>query len=357
MKKLMKKAVSMCTAVSAAFAAGSICRAEFSDIDEFAPYFNAAHRLEEFNIMSGYEDGTFRPEAPVTRAEAAALMCRAVNGSPDDVDASAAQELFSDVAADHWALKYIQYVFSMGIISGDGDGCFRPEDYVTYAELDKMLIGITGYSAYAEQFGSYPENVVKCAQSIGITEGITASYDDLALRGDAALMLSRALEVPIVVIDGYGMDADGKFVPSFKILDGEGAENQTLLTYLHGIYKATGTVGSSSGGAGGSSVSGQIYAAEESYEAVSADKFKGLRKGMSFGEVRKLIPSEYCVSQLSGEIISTSKYYIGDGRYIDLIYLRKNDDFLLDRAVMSSGDGNVIEEYGGNGSAELNINY
>jgi len=77
--------------------------------------------------MSGYPDGTFRPENHLTRAEMAAIISRlkALSGQPAND--------FRDAQA-HWAAAVIAQVFSAGYMFGYPDGTFRPDQPITRAE-------------------------------------------------------------------------------------------------------------------------------------------------------------------------------------------------------------------------------
>ena len=78
-------------------------------------------------ILEGYEDGTFRPDASITRAEFAAIASRF-----DKLEAGS--KTFSDVPESHWAYEAISSAAEKGWINGYPDGTFRPENAITRAE-------------------------------------------------------------------------------------------------------------------------------------------------------------------------------------------------------------------------------
>ena len=99
----------------------------------------AVQMLVDLGLISGYDDGTFRPGNFITREEVAklvAILCTENPQAPADV-------YFYD-AQNSWALGYIGYCAGQGIIAGDGMGSFRPKDNVTAQELAKMLLVILG---------------------------------------------------------------------------------------------------------------------------------------------------------------------------------------------------------------------
>ena len=89
----------------------------------YNPYINAVVRA---GLMRGYLDGTFKPNAPITRAEFAQLIM------PLDKENSAAAP-FADVKG-HWAEKAINQAYGNGRIKGYPDGTFRPDGQITRAE-------------------------------------------------------------------------------------------------------------------------------------------------------------------------------------------------------------------------------
>ena len=83
-------------------------------------------------IIAGYPDGTFRPHAPITRAEFAAIATRFDNnGDKTPVN-------FNDIIG-HWAEDEITVAANHGWVSGYGDGTFRPESRITRAETMSLV--------------------------------------------------------------------------------------------------------------------------------------------------------------------------------------------------------------------------
>ena len=103
----------------------------FSDVPDNAWYTICVATLTKAGILHGYGDGTFRPDAPITRAEMATIVALFAELKETSVT-------FSDIQG-HWAQKNIELAASNGWISGDGDGTFRPDDYITRAETVSMV--------------------------------------------------------------------------------------------------------------------------------------------------------------------------------------------------------------------------
>ena len=98
----------------------------YSDVAATSWYNTAVSTLSSMGIITGYPDGTFRPNAAITRAEFAAIAARFDN----DGDKTAAK--FSDIAT-HWAKDEISIAYNNGWITGYPDGTFGPQRDITRA--------------------------------------------------------------------------------------------------------------------------------------------------------------------------------------------------------------------------------
>jgi len=99
-------------------------------------YIEAAHKE---GIINGYVDGTFRPNNEVSRQHVAAMIARAVG-----LTYSGTEVVFSDVPVDHPYYEEIMACYDAGIISGYLDGTFRPNNIATRAHASKFLCGMIG---------------------------------------------------------------------------------------------------------------------------------------------------------------------------------------------------------------------
>ena len=109
---------------------------EFSDVSEADWYCTAVSTLANIGIFGGYPDGSFRPDAYITRAEFAAI-CARIDG--EDADETAE---YSDIDG-HWAADEISRVAELGWVKGYTDGTFRPNQQITRAEAMAVINRIT----------------------------------------------------------------------------------------------------------------------------------------------------------------------------------------------------------------------
>lgn len=104
----------------------------YSDVSDTAWYAAAVSTLSKMGVISGYPDGTFRPNAPITRAEFAAMIARF------DETAKSADTPFTDISG-HWAENAIGKAYGNGWVAGSSKTVFCPESNLTRAETATLL--------------------------------------------------------------------------------------------------------------------------------------------------------------------------------------------------------------------------
>lgn len=96
----------------------------FSDVPAENSYYPYISYLATKGLVHGYPDGSFLPDASLTRAEVSAMMARAQGlGGQEILESS-----FNDVSPDHWACGVIEAAAQAGLLKGYPDGSFRPDD-------------------------------------------------------------------------------------------------------------------------------------------------------------------------------------------------------------------------------------
>ena len=144
MKKLLSLLLAGVLLVSLIGAAG----AAFTDEASISQYdTEAVEILSDLKVVTGFPDGSFKPEDPLTRAQAAKILCTLLLGTKKADALAAGEANFSDVPAAHWANKYVAYCASNKIVSGVGEGKFDPNGKLTCPAFGKMLLVALGADA------------------------------------------------------------------------------------------------------------------------------------------------------------------------------------------------------------------
>lgn len=165
--------------------------ASYSDMADIVQE-EAVAVLTATQIMEGDPDGTFRPDDDVTRAEMAKMMVVLLGEEQGEATD------FTD-CQEHWAVGYIATAVETGLVAGNGDGTFRPEDTVTGAEAAKMVLVALGNDETAYLGDGWLEAVEADSQAAQLLTHLTD--EDLTqnlTRQEAAALLLAGLEATVV---------------------------------------------------------------------------------------------------------------------------------------------------------------
>lgn len=198
---IMKKIVLIILAVFMCI--GGIDAFAFSDVREQELQDSIA-ALSRFDIINGYEDGSFKPKANITRAEFVKIICKTflleTTGTIGDE--------FLDVSEDHWARDYIYTAKRMGIINGTSSTTFNPDDNITYEQAIKMVVASMGYNEEAEEKGGYPDGYIMVADELVLLNKFDYAPNEFATRENIAFMIESTLYAPFYFLS----EADGMIV-------------------------------------------------------------------------------------------------------------------------------------------------
>lgn len=149
----------------------NVSAAEFTDTAAIE-YKEAVGVMQAAKVLAGFEDGSFRPDGTLTRAQAAKMIA-CMMGFGDLKGTSN----FTDCKG-HWADSYIAFCAKENIVAGYGDGTFGPEDTLTGSQWAKMVICAIGYNAAAEGISGadWEIAVAKKVKSLGLADNI-AGFD------------------------------------------------------------------------------------------------------------------------------------------------------------------------------------
>lgn len=116
----------------------------FTDVPSNFWAYESITKMTKEGIMSGYRNGTFKPNDPLSREEAASLFSNMIGDTPSIMLASS----FSDITSDRWSSLAIESVARANIISGYGDNTYRPEQYMSRQEFAVVADKFLHYQGY-----------------------------------------------------------------------------------------------------------------------------------------------------------------------------------------------------------------
>ncbi|SEC00569.1 S-layer homology domain-containing protein [Paenibacillus sp. GP183] len=154
----------------------------------------------KLGVVSGYEDGSFHPDAKITRAEFATIISKIFN-----IEGSSNTLSLSDVKG-HWAKDEIQALASHGIINGYEDGSFKPDNSITRAEIIVILSRIIDLSTtqklnnvtFGDVTGTWNVQQIKASAEVGLIEGRDNSIfapNEFSTRAESLTVILRALKL------------------------------------------------------------------------------------------------------------------------------------------------------------------
>lgn len=181
--------------------------AAFNDTDKIVNQ-EAAIVTSGLGIFAGTTDGNFDPTGNVTRAQMAAIISKMVYGSEINADSFKGTGKFSDTASFEggWAEGYINLCVNLGVVSGYGDGTFRPGNAVTTAEATTMLINALKIDAGE---GQWPMTVMAAAETAKL-------FGDLSPKPGTNVALTRD-QLAVMIWNALNYSAEGKNV--YKVGD------------------------------------------------------------------------------------------------------------------------------------------
>jgi hypothetical protein len=141
-------------------------------------------------VVAGYSDGLYHPEWPVTRAQMAVYIARALAGGDENVPDGGRPRSFLDVPRDHWAFDHIEYCVDNGVVGGYGRRFYHPEYPVTRDQMAvyvaRALVAPTGEAALADYVPADPRDFPDVASDFWsykhveycVENGVVAGYLD-----------------------------------------------------------------------------------------------------------------------------------------------------------------------------------
>lgn len=191
--------------------------------------------LSALNIMNGDENGEYRLDDTIIRSELTKMAVTAM-GMEEAAKTAKYSGEFDDVSNEHWACGYISVASNLGLIEGDGDGKFRPNDEITYREAVTIMVRATGYETVAQSKGGYPNGYIAVAAENKMLDNVKGSQNEPIKRGDVAILTDNALEVKKMEQTGFGQ------YPSYSVVDKTLLGDNLKTEKITGQVKAVGAM-------------------------------------------------------------------------------------------------------------------
>ncbi len=156
-------------------------------------------KLSDKEIVTGYSDGSYRPDKTISREEAATIVSRMLGDKKSNT-----QNIFNDVANDRWSAKYIAYLYDNGIISGYKDGNFRPDDKITRGEYSRIIYAVLDSKGelyelkgdFTDIRNNWASEYIKYLAGNKIINGFSGNVfrpEDSITRGEVAAITDRVM--------------------------------------------------------------------------------------------------------------------------------------------------------------------
>lgn len=155
--------------------------------------------MNEYNWMKGYEDHSFRPQNPISREEVATLLTNALK-----LKSTKSASSFKDLAKDRWSFPYVSTISTYGLMKGYPDQTFRPTHSITRAEFASSLARSfslaqhkpTSSVSFQDVSNHWASHDIKTLNEAGIISGYgdgTFRPNQIVTRAEAAVMLSKII--------------------------------------------------------------------------------------------------------------------------------------------------------------------
>ena len=232
----LKKVLALVLAFACAFT--MFAGAAFTDSADIKVDTEVVDTLVALGVVNGYDDGSFKPNGTVTRAEMAKMIYVLRTGNSDASAYNDDKTSFTDIGS-HWARGYIKYCQSLGIIAGKSNTKFCPNDKVTAQEAAKMLLVTLGYDATKAGLvgANWAAKTNALADENGLLEDVTTSFTAACPRQYAAQIIYNAVFAHTVVL------RDGEYT-NMKLVTSADKDadnyNPTIGKKYMGLEEATG---------------------------------------------------------------------------------------------------------------------
>ena len=209
--KNLKKVLALVLAVVMIMGTVAVASAkDYKDVKSSDNYAEAIDILSTLGILDGFEDGTFKADGKLTRAQAAKIVAIVHNAATTGTikGAAAVADLYSNAqnsfvdCNDSWALPFINYCRITGLADGMTKTTYAPNRQLTGVQWLKLMLTTLNFDTAKEGYTGtgWDVNVLNRANEIGLTAGLAKGWKGIAevTRGEAAQILVNALKACLV---------------------------------------------------------------------------------------------------------------------------------------------------------------
>ena len=202
LKRILAGALAVaCVSSINVFAADTASKTGFSDVNESTAEGQAIVKMYEAGYIKGYEDGTFKPNGNITRAELTRVFNQVFGYKADEEKLKSVKNFADNNENDAWYYNDVRIAQSNGYISGFGDNTFRPKDNFTrqqtcvvLAQAAKLPTEVKDDIKINDEVAQWAESYVKRAISAGafsLEKNDTFRATDNITRGEVCLALAK----------------------------------------------------------------------------------------------------------------------------------------------------------------------
>lgn len=238
-KRVLSFLLAVCLAASVlVLPAAASQTVRFSDVTDKETAM-AVESLRLLGVLDGYGDGSFRPDAILTRAQFCKMAVYAMNGE-SELGLYRTVTVFPDVKPSHWAAPYINMAAKgKGIIAGYADGRFHPERTVTVGQAVTILLRLLEYKD-ENVGGIWPQGYMAVGATVGLTDGISSDGYAALTRGQAAKLFLNLLRADMresgKYVDTIGTAVSNTMLVSSSATGPDGRDN-ALQTAKGDVYQ------------------------------------------------------------------------------------------------------------------------
>ena len=262
LKRILAGALAVaCVSSVNVFAADTTSKTGFSDVNESTAEGQAIVKMYEAGYIKGYEDGTFKPDGNITRAELTRIFNQVFGYKADEEKLKTVKNFADNNENDAWYYNDVRIAQSNGYINGFGDNTFRPKDNFTrqqtcvvLAQAAKLPTEVKDDIKITDEVSQWAESYVKRAISAGafsLEKNETFRATDNITRGEVCLALAK-------YIGTNNSETSTEVTTKTEVVTNAKGETVTETTTTDSTETTTKNTSSSGGGSssGGSSSTG-----------------------------------------------------------------------------------------------------